>query len=137
VTERAVTYRIAQTPEEYQEASALALSEGMSSTKMKFPVILAYDGKAMVGILGTHDRSDMVIAGPLVFRGDENRLPAILTAIDLYDMTMKYLGIQTYVFSATGRVKNIIEKKYGHLKPYATNSDGSWYIRKVPDGRST
>lgn len=132
---KSITYRIANTPEDFELAHTLMRNEGAPLDVLGFPTVMCFEGSELIGICGTHTDDGMIIAGPLLLRTDKRRAFTALRLADYYENTMRGLGITSFIFSAEeGSVMKEACDRYMHnMKPYAIEGDRYFYIRKLDD----
>jgi hypothetical protein len=126
-----ILYCLAASPEDYAEARALALSEGFDAASYKFPTVLAFEDQTMIGALGTQDNPEMIVAGPLVVRQDRPRYWTIVRLFDGYEAALRYLKMESYIFSTDDpKMASIVDRLWG-LKPYSRKHGTNWYIKRL------
>lgn len=126
-----ILYRLAASPADYAEARALAMSEGFDAVTYKFPTVLAFEDKVIVGALGTQDNPKMIIAGPLVVRQDRPRHWTIIRLLDGYEAALRYLKMESYVFSTDDpKMVSFVDRLWG-IKPYSQKNGTSWFIKRL------
>jgi len=127
-------YRVATNPGDYQFAHALMRAEGVvEKQKITFPTILAYDDdNKVVGMLGTRIINRMIVAGPLILRGDQRRSFTAMRLFEFYENAMKNMGIKSFIFSTEiGHIFDKVVREKLELQPYAVDDGQNWYIRKL------
>lgn len=123
-------YKLATTDTEYQEAALLA---GLEPDAFMFPTFIAYRGNEVVGTLGTQNRQDMVVAGPLAIAGHiENKGILAFRLADLYERFMARLGIVEYlvhVDPGNDSMQGIMKKL--PFESIEDTENGHWYRRAL------
>lgn len=79
------------------EISQCADFLGVRKESFLWPVIMAENDGIIVGVLGTQNREDCIVAGPLSVDSDNNG-PVMIKLIETYDKYLKKVGIETYMF---------------------------------------
>lgn len=105
---------------------------------LEFPTIMAFDDTSLVGFIATQPRSDMILAGPLVLKGDKPRPFTAMRLCELYEQVMMRLGITSVIFGADpgGFLDKGMRRWFPDVEPYATNEDGNWFIWKMTGRRA-
>jgi hypothetical protein len=127
-------YRLAEGAADYTLCRELMAAEGFPELNIDFPTVMALDEAGeVVGMLGTIPDNDMVLAGPLVLRSDKRRPMLAVRMINLYEMTMRGLGISQFVFQTPrgGFLDQGVERYFPHMKPYAEEGDDVFYLWPV------
>jgi len=93
-------YKIAETPEDWGAVKRLLLAEGFDDQELGFPTIMAIDNETLVGFIATTPRTDMILGGPMVMKHDKRRVFTAVRLVELYEQTMRSLGITSVVFYA-------------------------------------
>jgi hypothetical protein len=123
-------YRVAETPEDWAAVKELLRAEAVPEQAIKFPTIMAMDDEKLVGFIATQDRSDMVVAGPMVMRSDKRRVFTAKRLVILYQQVMMRLGMQKVVFQADEGDSILIEgirRYFPEVQPYAKNGGTLFY----------
>lgn len=121
-----VHYRVGQ-GRDLARAKDLARRLGVSTEGWAYPTIIAEKSGKVIASLATIMREEAIIAGPLVVRQDQPHRRTVVRLIDAYDAVMRLLGVKAYVFEASGKLKELVQKI--GMKPFATNEDGTFFIR--------
>jgi hypothetical protein len=117
------TYKIAN-KDEYP-----AVFEYLGETPdITFPVIIAKREDKIVGVIGTFNFKQAVVAGPL--KSDSSGISMRLC--ENYDKLLKSMGIKTYVFAIEKGTKflNVVKKMDYLYKEYHEDEDVIWYRRE-------
>lgn len=125
-------YLLARTAQDYKKAHELIKEEGMDDAPLNFPTLLAWEGRKLVGVLGTDTSQNMIIAGPLALRSDKKRVFTLLRLIEKYEDVMRACQIDSYIFSVEVGTKWMDEvEKLTELKPYAEKDGRAFYVRNL------
>lgn len=130
-------FRIAETEEDYKAIHDMMDSQGLEEQDITFPVVMAIDDNGLIGFVGTRPRSDMVLAGPLLMRGDKSRPWTFMQLIGMYEEALRNIGITSFIFGLDNSNEVFgrgIRRFMPELKPYATDGDMEFYIRRIDDG---
>lgn len=133
-------YRLAEGNTDYMLAKELAEAEGFQNTTPIFPTVIALDDdNEVVGMLATVPRDDMVLAGPLVLRHDKRRVFTALQLINLYEVTMRGLGMSRVVFHAVkdSFLDKGIKKYMPYMEPYAEEGPDAFYMWPLDRNEAT
>lgn len=90
-------YRIARAKEDYAISAEFL---GKAADEIMFPTVVAVRDGRIVGAVATHNRDDMVVAGPL--RVDEsipNKAVLALKLSEEYERVMAALEVREFLFS--------------------------------------
>lgn len=122
--------RIAETDADYE---LVASRSGVEPEDLMFPTLIAYRGEDFVGSLGTRNRDDMVIAGPLYIAENiphKGHLASRL--IDAYDRVMVRLGIVSYFFHVAAQnqamMRSVERLQFARVDD---DDEGIWYRREL------
>lgn len=132
-------YRLAEGATDYTLCKELIAAEGFPEQDLTFPTVMALDDDGeVIGLLATTPDPNMVLAGPLVLRHDKRRPFTALQIIQLYEMTMRGLGIESVIFHAVkdSFLTNGISRYFPNIRPYAEDGEDQFYIwplRKQPE----
>lgn len=100
--------------------------------RIGWPVIVAERKGKIVGFLGTQDRDDAVVAGPLEIKLKVKAF-VLFKLIETYDLFMKAIGIKEYLFdvdkSESGWISQINDS--GFCVPMSEMDNHVWYKRIV------
>jgi hypothetical protein len=101
--------------------------------RMGWPVVVAERKGKIIGFLGTQDRKEMVVAGPLEV-AIKNKGFVVMRLIEAYDNLMRSLGMKEYWFSVDA--KNNVKwegqvKDSGFCAKIEDIGDESWYKRQL------
>lgn len=124
-------YRLAGDATDYTLCRELIADEGFPEGPIDFPTVMALDdNNELVGLLATTPDPNMVLAGPLVLRQDERRPFTAIKMINLYEMTMRGLGIDSVVFHAVkdSFLTKGVSRYFPDLKPYAESGEDQFFI---------
>ena len=81
------------------KADMISIYENFDLTeRMGWPVVVAKRKNKIVGFLGTQDREDMVVAGPVEVKLKIKAF-VLKNLIEIYDALLKKLGMKEYLFS--------------------------------------
>lgn len=133
-------YRIASNPGDYQQCHKLMNAEGIEKARITFPTVMAVDKKeGLVGFLSTRIQDKMIIAGPLVLRSDRRRVFTAIKLAAAYEMAMRNLGIQTFIFHgpAGGLLERAIKRYYPHATPYAEENGIKFWTWRLSGGQQS
>ena len=100
---------------------------------MGWPVVVAERKGKIIGFLGTQDRKEMVVAGPLEV-AIKNKGFVVMRLIEAYDNLMRSLGMKEYWFSVDA--KNNVKwesqvKDSGFCAKIEDVGEESWYKRQL------
>lgn len=128
-----VVYKVAENSSDYKKVHALIKAEGFEDAQLAFPTIMALEDDEVVGCLGTNTQQSMIIAGPLVLKGDKKRTFTLIRLVETYEACMKHIGIKSFIFSAD--LKNekwlqYIDEVLG-FEPYYKDDERAWFIVKL------
>lgn len=124
-------YRLASDASDYTLCRELIAAEGFPESPIDFPTVMAVDdNEEVIGLLATTPDSEMVLAGPLVLRHDKRRPFTAIKMINLYEMTMRGLGIESVIFHTVkgGFLTDGIDRYFPGLKPYAEDGEDQFYV---------
>lgn len=124
-------YRLAQDAADYTVCRELIADEGFPETEIDFPTVMALDDdNELVGLLATTPNSEMILAGPLVLRQDQRRPFTAIRLINLYETTMRGLGISSVIFHAVkdSFLTQGVSRYFPDLKPYAEDGEDQFFI---------
>ena len=127
-------FRIAETRDDLARCQQLLLTNGYEEVALTIPSIMALREGHLVGLLGTQNRSDGIIAGPLVIDlpGD-NPVFLVFQLLELYDNAMRHLGVAFYNFAVEEQnTKNLeyVERALG-INPIAHKDGFVWFKREL------
>lgn len=131
------SYRIAQSDSDYDECRRLMRASGIIDNELGFPTLMADDEKGLLGFIATTPRSDMVLAGPLVMRQDKRRPLTALRLAQMYEMSLRNLGITSFIFYADEKDSVFVkamDRYFPEVRPYAKSGSTlfySWHIDKM------
>lgn len=135
-------YRLAADASDYTLCAELMADEGFGETKIDFPTVMALDDDGeLIGMLATMPRDDMVVAGPLVLRSGVRRPMLAVRLINLYEVTMRGLGISSVLFFTDhdSFLHKGVNRYFPQLKPYAEDEHGLFFVwplnKELADGR--
>lgn len=125
-------YRLA-TPAD--EAEIRALPDGQ--VPRAFPTVVAERDGEIIGFLGTHDRRDCILAGPLSIALPAGRARGVVAwrLIQTYEfILMQVQGIDSYCFVAEGESwQGAVARASGRTEPFGVDAEGNqWYLRHLP-----
>jgi hypothetical protein len=124
-------YRLADSATDYQLCKQLMAAEQFDDQDIDFPTIMALDDdNEVVGFLATTPNDEMVLAGPLVMRHDVRRPRTAIRMMDLYQITLRGLGLHSIIFSLDPRfdlMKKMFERYYPHIQPYSFKDGRAYY----------
>lgn len=132
-----IAYRVATTANDYEACRRLMASASIEKNDLGFPTLMAIDERGLLGFIGTTPRNDMVLAGPLVMRQDGHHAIRAFRLTIMYEMTLKNLGISSFVFYARkddSAFAKVMTKYFPDVKPYAEHEGVllySWHIDKM------
>ena len=129
-------YRLARNPGDYAVAQGLLRAEGFEKQSLTFPTVIALDESddhKCVGVISTYIQDKMVIAGPMALRSDRRRARTAIRLIDFYDITMRGLGLVSYIFhTEIGSVLDgLVSKAMPDMHPYAIKNGSRFFIRRL------
>lgn len=93
----ATTYRLATSPRDYAKCHGLARAAQRTVSPFGFPTVMAERDGELVAFLGTHQREDMLLAGPLVLKPG---LPSVILKLrlgEVYENLLCIAGVKFYV----------------------------------------
>lgn len=127
-----VKYRLALDANDYILCRQLMLAEDFDDQDLDFPTVMALDDdNEVVGFFATTPNDEMVLAGPLVMRHDMRRPRTAIQLIQLYETTLRGLGMKSYIFHTDPRFKFVgtsIKKLYPDRMPYAVRDGKEYYV---------
>lgn len=126
-------YQLAGTSGDYRECHHLLRTEGMEDSIFRFPTVIARRNGVPIGCVGTQDRNDMVVCGPLVIKGGNKPIVA-MRLLEAYDLLMQLHGIKLYYFSvAADRTDAFSRKKLEGIgmEYWETVGDYIWFKRRL------
>lgn len=132
-----ISYRVATSADDYAACRKLMYAAGITNNDLSFPTLMAIDDKGLLGFVGTTPRDDMVLAGPIVMRQDRSHAIVALRLAGMYEMTMKNMGISSFIFYADEKDSVFVkamQRYFPNVKPYAKTGSTlfySWHIDKV------
>jgi hypothetical protein len=131
-----MNYRVAESPDDYQECHTLMQMEGWDKSELTFPTVMAHDeSEALVGFVATTPRDDMILAGPLVMRQDKRRPWTFMRLVGYYENAMRHMGVRSFIFSVdTSKSAFFLKtlKKYvEEMQPYAGDGSKLFYVRNL------
>ena len=91
-------YRLAHPGGEYNRLYAMMKREMGIREPLGWPVVVAERDGRVVGFLGTADRDDVLIAGPLVIEGSHNPF-MFLRLTEAYENVLRLACINSYYFT--------------------------------------
>jgi hypothetical protein len=98
-----------------------------------WPVVIAEREDKIIGFMGTQDRKDMIVAGPLEISLKIKGFVA-MRLIEAYDKLMRSFGVKEYLFSIDSK-DNAKWLKQVHDTGFCTKMDDvegeSWYKREL------
>ena len=120
------TYFLADDDDIYRALDAFELPDVPT-----FPTILAERREAFVGVLGTNDRDDAVVAGPLAAKS-----PFVAKGlIEKYDEMLRQMGVKSYLFwvwtDDPKTWRSSIEKLPDLYRPLGEQDGALWYERDL------
>lgn len=124
-------YRLAEGAADYTLCAELIAEEGFPEGPIDFPTVMALDDDGeLVGLLATTPHTEMVLAGPLVLRHDRRRPMTAIKLINLYELTMRGLGIESVIFHAVkdGFLTQGIDRYFPNIRPYAEDGEDQFFI---------
>lgn len=135
-------YRLADGAADYTLCRELITDNDIPITEIDFPTVMAIDDDGeVIGVLATTKHPEMVLAGPLVLRHDKRRPFTAIKLIQLYEITMRGLGIKSVIVHAVKNsfVSKGIDRYFENLRPYAETDDDTFFIwpltrQEVADG---
>jgi hypothetical protein len=126
-----VRYRLADGAIDYTLCRELAAAEGFPEHKIDFPTVMAVDDdNEVIGFLATQPKPDMVLAGPMVLRHDKRRPFTAIQMIQLYEMTMRSLGISSVIFHTIkgSFLSRGVGRYFPGIKPYSEAGEDQFFI---------
>lgn len=125
-------YRLALDAADYSLCRQLMIAEDCDDQPLDFPTVMALDDDGeVVGFCATTPSDEMVLAGPMVMRHDMRRPRTALNIMQLYETTMRGMGITSMIFGTDPRYKFIptmIEKLFPHVTSYAMRDGKAYYV---------
>ena len=125
-------YRLANDATDYTLCRELLAAEGFTEVAdIAFPTVMAVDDDGeVIGAMATTPHDDMVLAGPLVLRHDKRRPFTAKQLIQLYETTMRGLGIKSFIFQTIGdnMIWQAVNRYFPDLKPYAIEGENRFYV---------
>lgn len=99
----------------------------------KFPTVVAEREGRILGFLGTHDREDCILAGPLGVRDREGRSRAIIAwrLLQAYEVVLAHAGVSAYYFTTDDPHWAGAIVRSGLAQPYAADEELRYFIRRV------
>lgn len=131
------SYRVASSDGDYNACRRLMMASGIVDNDLGFPTLMAIDEKGLVGFVATTPRTDMVLAGPLVMRQDKSRPLTALRLVQMYELSLKKMGITSFIFYADEKdsvFARAMARYFPEVKPYAKSGSTlfySWHIDKM------
>ena len=95
---RDTLYRLAKPNGEWNRIYSLARREGFGVIHPGWPTVVAVRAGRIVGFLTTHDRDDVIVAGPLVIEGGRNML-MFLRLGEAYENVLRIAGVNAYLLT--------------------------------------
>lgn len=130
-------YRLAEGATDYTLCRELMAGEGFPDQEIDFPTVMAIDDDSeVVGLLATTPSPDAVLAGPLVMRHDKRRPFTAIQLIELYELTMRGLGINEVIFwtAKDSFLHRGLGRYFSNLTPYAVEDGKQFYNWPVSRG---
>jgi len=127
-------YKVAETPEDFKAAKKLLLAEGFAEQEIGFPTVMAWEGETLIGYITTTPHPDMVLGGPMVMKGDKQRVFTSVRLVELYEQTMLSLGITSVIFYADENESPFVRgvrRWFPDVKPYAKKGSLLFYNWKL------
>jgi len=94
-------YKLASTQLHYGQANRFLRGNNVDYTGLSFPTIIAYKKGKVIGVLGTHPQTDIIMAGPLfVDNPDGSNAFATLRLIEAYENVMRHAKVSAYYFTS-------------------------------------
>lgn len=131
-----VTFKVAETNEEFTSAHELMVAEGFSPQPLDYPTVLAYDGDELIGMLTTDVSNDMVLAGPLAMKGGIRRIKTAVNLAEFYESTLRSIGVTRFVFWAmqNSTVAQAVLRFTPDQPPYAIQDGKMFFVRDLSYG---
>jgi hypothetical protein len=93
-------YRLVRSREEWDRVHRfIAEHLGQDTGRLRLPTVIAERQDRWLGVLGTHDRADAIVAGPLVV-DPAGPWPGmtVIRLIEAYEVALRRCGVSAYVF---------------------------------------
>ena len=118
-------YKIASTYKEWKDCHGLLENDD----ELAYPTVMAVrDGKA-IGMISTASGDENLFASHII----ANSIFTCIKLYELYDRTMKGMGVDHYLFNIDKENKkmiNAIEKLFG-IKPFSESDEMLFYARRI------
>lgn len=124
-------YRLANGAADYTLCKELIAAEQVDIVDLDFPTVMAIDDdEEVVGVMGTVPHEEMVLAGPLVLRHDKRRPFTAIKMLQLYEITMRGLGMKSVIFSTEtdSFVDSAVRRYFPDIAPYAYKDGNRFYV---------
>lgn len=130
-----ITYKLAEVPEDYEDARELLRAEQIElhDHELSFPTVLAYEDEECVGLMSCYIQDDMVIAGPLTLRTDVRRPITALRLCEKFERELSRAGVTRYIIHAErGTIlEEAIPRYTPNMECYHDDGTARFYIRKI------
>lgn len=129
-------YKVAQEPEDFKAAKKLLLAEGFPDQEIGFPTVMAWKDGELIGFITTTPDPEMVVGGPMVMRGDKQRVFTSVRLVELYEQYMLSLGITSVIFYADEKESPFVRgvrRWFPSVQPYAKKGSLLFYNWKLND----
>lgn len=126
------TYKVCGSNEEYRKVYKFLEGTEFEDMSLAYPTIYAVRNGKIEGMIGTHDRKDMIVCGPIYIKSKGLiKAPLELRLVDAYESLLINLGVKVYVFyvKKTDRRRINMLREVG-LTPRWENEESVWYIRR-------
>lgn len=120
------TYRLANNED------MLTIYENFDLTeRIGWPVVVCERKGKIVGFLGTQDRPDMVVAGPLEIKAKVKAF-ILKSLVETYEEFMKIFKIKEYLFTVSkSQSKWVAQMDKLGFKPFSETGEYFWYKRSL------
>jgi hypothetical protein len=129
---RETAYRLAKTTRDFQRCHALLASQGMESSRLSWPTVMALRHDELIGMLSRIPSDKAVIAGPLAVTG-RHPLLTIIRLVEGFDVMLWNAGIKVYHFGVDVNAHkpwvNLLSKL--GFEPYTQDEQAAWYRRRL------
>ena len=127
-----ISYTLCTSDLDYRKAYKFLAGTEFEDCALSYPTIMAVRDGKIEGVLGTHPRSDMLVAGPLYIQNKGLfKAPLEIRLVDIYETLLINLGVEVYVFYVKKDDKRRINmlRDVG-LTPEWETEESVWYVRR-------
>lgn len=125
-------YHLATTPHDYRRCNEFLRNDSVEYKHLSFPTVMAERDDAIIGIVSTQPRKDMIAIGPVHISIEGNPIFVFIHLIEAYENVLRAAGVSIYFLYTSGKLLKVLDRIKDRLRieEISMDDDRTWF-RKV------